>query len=294
MDVADAVARSGGLISRAALLRTTSRLEVDRALAQGALLRVGQGRYASPAVDAAARLAHGMNGVLCLTSAALHHGWAVKHVPDKPHVSVPRKRNVAPRRRALVILHRNDLSPDDLSGGIATGRELTLLQCLRSLPDDEALCIADSALRAGELATLKRVVAQVRGAGRAKVLRTGRAASPDAANPFESCLRAIALTVPGLRVVPQLVISGPHVWARPDLVDRDLRIVVEAESFEFHADRVGFRKDVRRYTLLGADGWLVLRFTWEDVMLRPEYVRDVLVRVVDARAQASTAWPAAA
>jgi hypothetical protein len=41
---------------------------------------------------------------------------------------------------------------------------------------------------------------------------------------------------------------------------------------------------VRRYTLLVADGWQVLRFTWEDVMFRPDWVRQVLRRVVaDAR-----------
>jgi hypothetical protein len=27
------------------------------------------------------------------------------------------------------------------------------------------------------------------------------------------------------------------------------------------------------------DGWLVLRFAWEDVMFHPEYVRQVLVEV---------------
>ena len=77
-----------------------------------------------------------------------------------------------------------------------------------------------------------------------------------------------------------MVVSSPHCWARPDLVDRERRIVVECESYEWHGDRAGFRKDVRRYTLLVADGWLVLRFTWEDVMFRPEWVRQVLCRAV--------------
>lgn len=42
----------------------------------------------------------------------------------------------------------------------------------------------------------------------------------------------------------------------------------------------GILKDVRRYTLLTADGWMVLRFTWDDVMLRPGWVREVLARAV--------------
>ena len=164
------------------------------------------------------------------------------------------------------------------------------------LPDDEALIIADSALRHGEDATLRRAVMGVRGRGQAKAERIGQAARADAANVFESATRAICNTVPGLHVEPQVVISSATCWARPDLVDRDRRIIVECESFEWHAVRAGFRKDVRRYTLLVADGWTVLRFTWEDVMFRPEWVRDVLVRTVgvDARTLPSTDWTVAA
>ena len=295
VDVVTAIERFGGLASRAALIAATSRSEVDRALENGAVVRTGHGRYTLPDADSAASTAFAMNGHLALTSAALHHGWEVKTVPELPHVVVPRKRNVPPAWRNRVVLHRFDLGPDD-ANGIATGRELTLLQCLRLLPDDQALAIADSALRCGEHATLRRVLAQVRGAGSAKVRRIGLAADGRAANPFESVTRSICLQVPGLRVVPQVVLSTDHYWARPDLVDRERRLVVECESYEWHGNRSGFLKDVRRYTLLAADGWTVLRFTWDDVMLRPDWVREVLVRAVgvEARTEVSTAWPIAA
>ncbi|NYE36771.1 very-short-patch-repair endonuclease [Nocardioides cavernae] len=298
MDVVTVIERLGGLASRADLIRATSRADVDRALRAGAVVSVGHGRYATPGSDQAAVLAFRLNGHLSLTSAAVHHGWEVKTVPDVPHVAFPRKRNVAQLGRRQVVVHRADLGPDDTSG-IATSRDVTLLHCLRSLPDDEALTIADSALRHGEIATLRRVLASVRGAGSAKVRRIGLAADARAANPFESVTRAICLQVPGLHVVPQVVLSTDHYWARPDLVDRELRIVVECESWEWHGDRKGFVKDVRRYTLLTADGWTVLRFTWDDVMLRPAWVRAVLAQVVaravgDARTEVADAWPAAA
>ena len=295
MDVVTAIERSGGLASRATLIAATSRAEVDQALRSHVVVRAGHGRYALPDADEAASVAFAMNGHLALSSAALHHGWEVKTVPTRPHVVVPRKRNVPHAWRDDVVLHRFDLGPDDTSG-IATGRELTLLQCLRQLPDDQALAIADSALRHGEIVTLRRVLAQVRGAGSAKVRRIGLAADGRAANPFESVTRSICLQVPGLSVTPQLVLSSEHYWARPDLVDRDRRIVVECESYEWHGNRSGFLKDVRRYTLLSAAGWIVLRFTWDDVMLRPDWVREVLVRAVgvDARTEVPTAWPVAA
>lgn len=291
----DAVERMGGMATRAALIRATSRADVDRALRTGALERVGQGRYTLPEVDRAAATAFRVNGHLCLTNAALAHGWEVKQVPSTPHVAFPRNRNVPRPWRGLVQVHRADLGPDDVSG-IATSREVTLLQCLRQLPDDEALAIADSALRHGEDVTLRRVNAQVRGAGAAKVRRIALAADARAANPFESVMRAICLTVPGLEVTPQLVLSTDHYWARPDLTAPEHRLVVECESFEWHGDRKGFTKDVRRYTLLSAGGWTVLRFTWEDVMFRPAWVREVVCRAigVDARTEVPEAWPLAA
>ena len=293
MDVVTAIERMGGLATRAALIRATSRAEVDKALRTDAVVRVGKGRYALPTVDSAAALAHAMNGVLCLTSAALRHGWEVKAVPEKPHVLVPRNRNVPKRYSERAVLHSADLAPDDVVEH-ATSRELTLTQCLRLLPYDEALVIADSALRNGEHATLHRAANLVRGRGQAKATRVAATASDLSANAFESVTRAICNDVPGLRVQPQQVIASPHCWARPDLVDRELRIVVECDSYEWHGGRDAFRKDVRRYTLLVAEGWRLLRFTWEDVMFRPDWVREVVVRTV-AHAQAMvSAWPGVA
>ncbi|MCF6377509.1 hypothetical protein L2K70_07815 [Nocardioides KLBMP 9356] len=196
MDVVGAIERMGGLSTRAALIQATSRSDVDRALASQAVVRVGQGRYTLPGVDAAAAQAHAMNGVLCLASAALHHGWEVKAVPGKPHVLVPRNRNVPRRYRSRVVLHSADLAPDDVTGQ-ATSRELTLTQCLRLLPYDEALVIADSALRHGEHATLRRAAALVRGRGQVNAERVAARATDLSANAFESVTRAICTASPG-------------------------------------------------------------------------------------------------
>lgn len=296
MNVVEIVRRRGGLATRAELVRACSRVEVDRALRTGALVPVARGRYTLTEVAEASARAHAANGVLSLTSAALHHGWEVLRTPELPHVLLPRKRRISPERREGIVVHRGDLSPEDRAG-IATSKLLTLTQCLRQLPYDEALAVADSAMRAGDGTLLRRVVKDIRGPGSDQVRAVAAAARREAANPFESGLRSIAHRVPRLAVEPQVVISSPHVWARPDLVDARLHIVVEAESYAWHGDRAGFRKDVRRYTLLTAEGWSVLRFTWEDVMFRPDWVRRVITRAVghaDSRTQlASLVWDAA-
>ena len=88
--------------------------------------------------------------------------------------------------------------------------------------------------RLGALATASHVdPAQVcrrsQAAGAAKVLRIAGHARAEAANPFESALRSIALTVPGLHVEPQLVISEQTCGPVPDLVRSEPRIVLEAD-----------------------------------------------------------------
>jgi len=281
MDPAEVLTELGGVATRSHLLRHVSRGDLDRAVRDGSVLHTARDRYALPQTDAALAVAHALSGVLCLTSAALFHGWAVKCLPDRPHVSVGRKRKLTPAQRRLAEVHIYRLGPDDVVDGRVTSKETTLLHCLRRLPDDEALAIADSAARAGELALLRRVARLAQGPGAPRVRRAVDLARAEADNPFESATRAIALTVPGLTVEPQRLITSVRPWARPDLTDTDLRIVIEADSFAWHGDRAALRRDARRYDELVVDDWIVLRFSWEDVMFDPDWVRAVMVSAVE-------------
>ncbi len=279
MRAPEVLAQLGGLATRAVLVERSSRADVDRSLRSGQIVAVARGRYALPQVAGAEVVAHQVGGLLSHTSAALFHGWAVKTVPDLPHVTVPRKRRVSEQVRRVAQVHYADVAVEDQVRGVATGIDLTLTQCLRSLPHDEALAVADSALREGvPPATLRRVGMGVSGSGSARVRQVTRQARAEAANPFESCLRSIAPTVPGLSVEPQVWLPGLNM--RSDLVDVDLGIVLEADSFEWHGGRAALRKDARRYDLMVVNGWLVLRFAWEDVMFDQESVRQVLVSAV--------------
>lgn len=281
MSVAQLIVEAGGFATRADLVAATSRAAVDRALEAGEIVADGRGRYATPATDQAIRAAHGLSGVVGLISAALFHGWEVLHEPDQPQVCVPRKRSVSAGRRERIDLHYVDLLPEQVVDDIATDVETTLLHCLTRLPRHEALAIADSALRHGvPPGTLRRVARIARGPGSRQARWVAEHADGDAANPFESALRDIALDVPGLRLRPQRVVSTARLEARPDLVDDDLRLIVEADSFAWHGSRRALAADARRYNLMVVGGWLVLRFSWEDVMFDREYVRDVLVAVV--------------
>lgn len=274
--------RLGGVATRAALVELTSRKDVDRALREGRIVRVCRGGYALPTANLARRVAGALHGVASHRSAAAFWGWEMKTSPPLPCITVDRDRTIAAARRADVELHWSRLADYEVVDGWVTSRERTFLDCCRDLPFDEALSIADSARRHGDLneARMLELAVNMRGPGRPRAIRVAKHATPLADNPFESVLRAIALDVPDLDLRPQVLVREKPFAVRPDLVDERLRLAVEADSFEWHGSRDALMRDCRRYNALVVDGWRVLRFSWEDVMLHPEYVSKTLAEAV--------------
>lgn len=216
--------------------------------------------------------------VLSHLSAALAHGWKVKTVPDRPWLVLTEGRRVpADVRAEAARVARARLSARERQAGM-TAPLRTVLDCARDLPYDEALAVADSALRSGLVRreALRSAGAAARGPGAGRIRRVALAADGRAANPFESVLRAIAADVPGVHLVPQYTIAEPGLFAQVDLADASRKLVIEADGFEHHGTQAGFVRDVRRYSELTMYGWRVLRFTWVDVMLHPEWVRWVI------------------
>jgi hypothetical protein len=98
--------------------------------------------------------------------------------------------------------------------GVPDGRRLdagvtspirTVVDCARVLPFDQALAVADSALRSGDVEPqqLREATVSSPRTGRSRAVRVTAAADGRAANPFESVLRALAGDVAGLHVIPQ-------------------------------------------------------------------------------------------
>jgi very-short-patch-repair endonuclease len=282
VQVTEAMTRLGGVADARVLLRMTSRRKVRRAVRRGDVVRDARGKYALPGADESRRAAHRLSGVVTGHSAAAVHRLPMKTQPERPQVTVPRNRNVAPERRAGVDLRWRDIpEPDVLEGVLRVGP--AVIDCARTLPFDEALAIADSALRKQMVSrrTLLRLADEVATTGREQALRVAREASGKADNPFESVLRAIALDVPGLDLKPHVHLRENGWSGAPDLVDVARRIVVEAESFEWHGRRTALKRDCERYNVLVLSGWRVVRFAWEHVMHDPAYVRACLLAVAE-------------
>jgi very-short-patch-repair endonuclease len=283
--VEEQLVRVGGIARRHEIEKARGRGPLDEAVRRGEVVRVARGRYALPTADDARRAAQELTGTAILLSAAAHWGWRTKWQPRMPQVAVPLGRKVPQEVRGRVDVRWRTVPGEQVVGGWVTSRVRTVHDCCALLPFDEALCVVDSSLREGRVSKGDLVVMdRVPPRKHARVRRVIECGDRAADGPFESVLRAHALEVPGLEVRPQVRIDDEDGWVgRVDLADERLRIVLEADSHEFHTEAEPFARDCVRYNRLVATGWLVLRFPWPHVMKRGREIVKLLVRVVALR-----------
>jgi very-short-patch-repair endonuclease len=276
------------------LTRAASRRALRACLADGSVLRVRRGLYGVPEASGLRQRALALGGVIGYRSAALSRGWPVLFTPPRPEVIVGRGRNLTTSDRELHQVSWRRLPEGAVDDGWRTTELQTVLDCAASLDFREALAVADSALRAMSLSQedLTNAAAGLRGRGRRRILRVLDAADARAANPFESALRALCLDIDGLHVEPQARIEDRHgkFIARVDLADRELRIVVEGDSFAFHsAEPAMLEKDCRRYSELAGEGYAVLRTGYHQLARREAWIRKSIERTVASRNRGRTA-----
>lgn len=283
MDLVKHAESAGGATRWAEIVRRWGRTAVERAIASGEIERAGRGRYVVRGTAPERKAAVMTGGIVSMRSAARLHGWGQKRVPVLPDITYPRTRHISPAERRLVVPHWSDLPDSDVVNGVTSVRR-TLIDCMRMLPLDESLPIVESALREGSItdAGLRRLADGMRGRGRTRARGVAELASRRTANAFESVLHALVSTVPGLRARPQLLVG--RVKNRDqyaDFVDPALGIVIEAEGFEWHGKPAALDRDCKRYNGFVNRGWLVVRFSWRQVMFEQAYVLGVLARAVE-------------
>lgn len=277
-DPVEVVRRLGGRARTRLVLEHATRGRVAAAVRDGRLLRPRRGLLILPELPDAAVVAARAGGVVSHASAAVWWGLALVVVPEVVHVTIARG-----SRRTPLAGVRHHWSAARIEGSArVTGVLRTVLDCAATMPFDEALAIADSALALCLVDRSALVAAAGAGprTGRGRRLRVARHADGRAANAFESRLRGILLGagLEGFEPQVEIALSGRRV-VRVDLADDARRVVIEADSFEHHGSRGALARDCERYDELVAHGWTVVRFAWEHVMFRPEWVADVMLRV---------------
>ena len=256
-------------------------------------IRVTRGSYVSRAqpltLDAAchavARVVPRQAAFSHLTAAAL---WGAPVSTSGPLQLVVPRGVVRPRRRRLVVAVRT-LDVDDVRqhrGLRTTSPAQTWLDLCAGSTPGELVAVGDALLRAGHLdpGGLQRRLDRAAGApGVVLARRLATVLDPGAASRPESLLRWALLDSP--LPAPEVQVPVLDRWGRVlvhgDLGYRRWKVLVEYEGRQ-HAERDQFRRDVDRYSLTAADGWLVLRFA--DVHLaRPGVVVDRVGRALLSR-----------
>lgn len=106
-----------------------------------------------------------------------------------------------------------------------------------------------------------------------------------AESPMETRLRLLLHDGGAPAPVPQYEVrdAGGRFLARVDLAYPQWRIALEYEG-DHHRERAQFRRDIARVNALRQAGWLVLRFTADDVLRHPDrVVRHVLAAIRERR-----------
>jgi very-short-patch-repair endonuclease len=269
------------VVTRAQLLdRSLSRRQVDRRIGTGLLVPryrgvflVGGGEPTYEALVLAACWATG--GLASHRSAAALFG--LRRVP-RTHVEVVVEGR--PSRLAGAGVHKSaPLAAIDRSRiGIipVTAPALTLLHLTVVAPDLVEGALDDALVRGlTSLGALERLLDRA-GRGRAgtaqlrqlvRVRQAGQRPTESALeDDFVALLRDCQLSVP-VRQEPATLAGGKN--ARFDFVDADRRIDYEVDGGRSHAGHLDRLSDGRRDAAAKRDGWVVQRFTTEDIREKP-------------------------
>jgi hypothetical protein len=181
------------------------------------------------------------------------------------HISLP-PGVTRPQRRRLQV-HVRSLQPEDVvaRGGLSmTSGAQTLLDLSATLAPDELVSVGDALYRAGHLdhATVGARLERARGArGVVAARHEAPLLTPLAASRPESLFRywLTASDLPNPEPqVPVLDRYGREV-AHADLGYSAWKVALEYEGRQ-HAESRQFGRDLERYSLMAAGGWLLLRF----------------------------------
>ncbi len=267
--IAAMAAPQHGVVARSQLLaRGVSRSQIAGRLQAGRLHQMHRGVYAvghRPRTDdalwVAAVLACGAGAMLSHRSA----GALRALTRDGPLPAVTTSRALRP---AGIEHHRATLAPADRT----TVRGIAVTSVARTLADHAHLLDDDA---------LERAVreAQFRGWWHEGQIRQVLARRPS------SRLRAYLGDVAPTRTMLEdrfLRLCDRHRIPRPstqqgrkprlDFVWPEHRLVVEVDGWEAHRTRIAFQQDRTTTNALQLAGFVVLRFTWEDVTRRPAMV----------------------
>ena len=286
---------TGGVATRAQLLQSVPGTVLDVHIGRGQLQRVYPHVYA--------RRGPVVAGPVLLRAALLHGGdasalshvtalylWGVVPLTDPVHLTIAQERRRA-GAQGLVVHRRNGFRVDEHCTTLR-GLRVTLLP--RSLVDSWPLLAPPERrplllelVRTGSLATtdVRASLSERPNVGGHRALAQAIDLAEDGC---QSELEAMGvLTVFRHRSLPpsvgQFAIEVDGRRLHPDRAWPEAKLAVELDGARFHSDPEARRRDLARDAALASIGWVVLRFTYADVLRDPDGVRTRVLAVYRAR-----------
>lgn len=161
----------------------------------------------------------------------------------------------------------------------------TSVDCARTLPLIEALCIVDYMLNSKlcSPAALKPLLMNVSGRGAARARQIAQRMSRHAASPAETIARnhMIDWKFPRPQEQAKLVVKG-KVY-RPDFLWEELKLILEVDGAIKYDGTYGeptgvIQREHLRQRELEQLGYVVVRVRWDDITAHPENLKDLLMR----------------
>ena len=267
MDVKEVLNALGGAAQRKDLLAAGVReSSLRRAVADGTVAVPARGVLALAAAEPATLAACMVRAYLACISAAENRGLWVLQPPRRIHVSTDHGRALGDQFR----VHRTAGKPSLLD---------VCIQCLRCLPELDALCIVESAVVKG-LLRQSVLLGALSGQRDKSARRVVRMIDPHAQSILETVSR-YHLRRAGYFTQSQVFVPGA---GRLDLMV-DGVLGIEADGREYHSGRSDFEEDRRRWNAYTVKGVPVLRVTYPLIVHTPEKFLELVGRSLVSSAQ---------
>jgi hypothetical protein len=280
-------ASNAGVVTRSeALALGVSSTSIKRWVSEGRLVKVGTGLYVLPGVLTSERSLLAA-ATKALGAVASHESAARLHRldgldPKRVAVTVPVRRS---NRFVDVIVHQStdlgEWETTEVDGLIVTDVPRTILDLAAVLPKKLLAMVLDQTVRM-KLTTYEEVSERLEATarrGKPGVVKLRRILLLRLGGQFVS---DSVLETAGLDLIERAGLPVPSTQYRPswlrkvngriDMAYIEEKILIEWDSLRWHGTPASFQLDRQRDNLAQLAGWIVLRFTWEDITQRPSYV----------------------
>ena len=284
-DVLTELARTNGGLITFAMARsagiTSQRLTV--LVRRGVLARIARGVYAvgemSAAIPDPRRVTVAWRVVLSGASAVAWWGVDLPKPPGRLHVTAPRSRGRWRDAVSGVRLARANLATHEVAlvrGVRVTTPLRTALDYARSAPLNHAVAVVDAFYRAKLLSPrdFEEAAARAKGPGARHLRLVASLADPASGSILESLCRVLLWKNGLAPEKSQYSLTHPRTgWiGYLDFAWPTLRVALECDGYEWHAEREPFQRDRRRWSGLNRADWRSGVVTWFDVTCDPDYV----------------------